>query len=39
MDLRAWREENLAKRQIKNDKKMKIFLDRVIWREKREKTL
>ena len=38
MDLRAWREENLAKRQIKSDKKMKIFLDRVVWREKREKT-
>ena len=36
MDLPAWREENLAKRQIKNDKKkMKICLDRVVWREKK----
>ena len=35
MDLPAWREENLAKRQIENDKKMKICLDRVVWREKR----
>ena len=38
MDLSAWREENLAKRQIENDKTMKIFLDRVVWRETREKT-
>ena len=38
MDLLAWREENLAKRQIENNKKMKICLDRVVWREKREKT-
>ena len=39
MDLPAWREENLAKRQIKNDKKkkMKIFLDQVVWREKGRK--
>ena len=37
MDLPAWREENLAKRQIKNDKKkkMKICLDRGVWREKK----
>ena len=38
MDLSAWREENLEKRQIENDKTMKICLDRVIWRETREKT-
>ena len=33
-DLPALREENLAKRTDENDKKLRLSLDRVVWREK-----
>ena len=34
MDLPALGEENLAKRMDENDKKLRLNLDRVVWREK-----
>ena len=34
MDIPALGEENLAKRMIENEKKWKMCLDRVVWREK-----
>ena len=33
-DLLALGEENLAKRMDENDKKLRLSLDRVVWREK-----
>ena len=33
-DLPTLGEENLAKRMDKNDKKLRLILDRVVWREK-----
>ena len=33
-DLPTLGEENLAKRKDKNDKKLRLILDRVVWREK-----
>ena len=38
MDIPALGEENLAKRMIENEKKWKMCLDRVVRREKSEKT-